>query len=134
MTEELKEEISKIKVWHKQMKEQKELHGDVAVKFDQDKVRMELLPTRPLKDIAEVLTIGAKKYEDNNWRQGFDYSRVYGAAQRHLSDWYSGITFDDETSKNHLAHAACCILFLLEYHHSGAGNDDRVKQYDRKEV
>lgn len=119
--------------WNDMMEKQKEEHGeDVAIKFDQNKVRMELLPPRPLRDIAEVLTEGARKYDDNNWRKGFDYSRVYGAMQRHLTDWYTGDTFDKETSKNHLAHAGCCLMFLLEFYHSGAGNDDRITQYNKE--
>ena len=112
--------------WKENMEKQKAEHGDDAgIKFDQDKIRMSLLPTRPLEDIAEVLTIGARKYDDNNWRKGFKWTRVYDSLQRHLSDWKKGINIDKETSKKHLAHAGCCLLFLLEFSHSGAGEDDR---------
>ena len=117
--------------WKENMEKQIAEHGeDVGIKFDQDKIRMGLLPVRPLEDIAEVLTIGARKYDDHNWRKGFDWSRVYDSLQRHLSDWKKGIDLDEETSKKHLAHAGCCLLFLLEFSHSGAGVDDRVNEHE----
>ena len=119
--------------WKENMTKQKAEHGDVAVKFDGDKLRMELLPVRPIEDIASVLTIGAKKYADRNWEKGFDYSRTYGALQRHMHAWYKGEDNDPETGLSHLAHAGCCLMFLLEFTHSGAGTDDRVKYVDKSE-
>ena len=123
---------TQFEIWQEEMDKHVAENGDeVAIKFDQDKVRMELLPVLPLEAVARVLTIGARKYDQDNWRKGFDYSRTYGAAQRHLSDWYKGIDLDDDTSENHLAHAICNLMFLLEFEHSGKGNDDRIKQVDK---
>lgn len=98
-----------------------------GTKLDDGKIRMDLLPSAPLKDIAEVLTFGAKKYAAHNWRKGINYSRVYGALQRHLSAWNEGEDTDPESGLNHLAHAGCCLLFLLEYTHSRTQYDDRYK-------
>lgn len=96
-----------------------------GIKNDAEKPRTDLLPVRPLLKIAKVLTFGAKKYTDRNWEEGFKYGRVYGAALRHLFAWWQGENIDTETGLSHLAHAACCILFLLEFEESGAGIDDR---------
>lgn len=96
-----------------------------AIKADSEKVRLELLPVRPLLDVGKVLTFGAKKYEARNWEKGFAWSRPYAAALRHLFAWWSGETYDKETGLNHLAHAACELLFLLEYAATGAGKDNR---------
>lgn len=98
-----------------------------ALKFDGEKPRMELLPTQPLVDISEVLTFGAKKYGAHNWRGGFAYSRLIGAALRHLSAYNDGEDTDPESGLSHLAHAGCCILFLLEQISKGTGTDDRYK-------
>jgi len=100
---------------------------DKAIKFDEDKIRMELMPVYTIQEISKVLTFGASKYADRNWEKGFDYSRVYGALQRHMTSWYSGEDKDSETGLSHLAHAGCCLMFLLEFEKSKAGNDDRVK-------
>jgi hypothetical protein len=97
------------------------------VKHDQDKPRIDLVPPQAIKDIAEVLTYGAKKYDSHNWRDngGLAYSRVYAAAQRHLLSFWDGQSLDEETGMSHLAHAACCIVFLMSYEAEDNGKDDR---------
>jgi hypothetical protein len=99
-----------------------------AVKADGGKVRVDLIPVHPLLLTAEVLTFGARKYADRNWEKGFDWSRIYGAALRHLLAWWSGEDNDPETGISHLGHALCCVMFLAEYEHTGAGTDDRPKE------
>lgn len=98
----------------------------VAVKADENKNRVDLLPIGPMEAIAEILTFGANKYADNNWRKGFKWSRVYGALLRHMFAWWRGEKCDPETGKSHLAHAGCCIMFLLEHEQRKLGEDDRV--------
>ena len=102
-----------------------------GTKYDANKPRMDLLPTNPLVDIAKVLTHGASKYQPHNWRKGIAYSRVYAALQRHLSAWNNGQDLDPESKENHLAHAGCCLMFLLEYTHSRPEFDDRYKGEDK---
>lgn len=96
-----------------------------ATKHDTDKIRLELLPIRPLEEIAKVMTFGAKKYGDDNWRKGMKWSRVFGALLRHLFSWKRGENRDEESKLLTLAHAGCCILFLIEYHLAKSGIDDR---------
>src|SRR5687768_17425193 len=57
-----------------------------ANKFDTSKPRMELIPAIPQIEYAKVLTFGAKKYGDDNWRlgTGLIWSRIIGAMERHL--------------------------------------------------
>jgi hypothetical protein len=99
-----------------------------AIKNDQEKIRMDLLPVYPIEEIAKVLTFGAKKYADRNWEKGFSYSRVYGALLRHVFAWWGGQDKDSETNLSHLAHAGCCLMFLLEYEKTEKGVDDRPNQ------
>lgn len=96
-----------------------------AVKFDGDKVRMELIPPELLTAVGTVLTFGAEKYAARNWELGMDWSRVYGALLRHLNAWMAGEAADPETGYSHLWHAACCITFLLSFEMRGSGTDDR---------
>ena len=98
---------------------------DNAMKYDGEKVRLDLLPADPIIDIGKVLTYGAKKYSERNWEKGLAWSRCYGAALRHLLAWHKGETNDPETGLNHLAHAACEILFLLEFTRTHPELDDR---------
>lgn len=85
-----------------------------GVKYDDDKPRWELLPFRAVKEVVEVLTYGSRKYADDNWKiVPGARQRYISAAFRHLTDWAGGEKKDKETNKSHLAHAVCCLLFLL---------------------
>jgi hypothetical protein len=92
-----------------------------GLKFDDGKVPWQLLPFDSLEEIAKVLRHGAKKYTvgsvsgANNWRKGIAYSRLLRAALGHLISWWTGEDLDPETGLSHLAHAGCCVMFLLHY-------------------
>lgn len=98
-----------------------------GIKHDQEKVRVDLLSSIALVEIGRVLTFGAKKYDAHNWRGGILWSRVLGATLRHLLAFMGGQDKDPETGLSHLAHAGCCIMFLLEYEATHKNLDDRYK-------
>lgn len=98
-----------------------------GVKHDAGKPRMDLLPPEALREIAVVLALGAEKYDAHNWRKGFAYSRLIAAALRHVFSWVGGENTDPESGKSHLAHAACCLLFLITFEVTKAGSDDRYR-------
>ncbi len=66
-------------------------------KFDEGKLRMDLIPPEAIKGLAKVLTYGADKYGEKNWLNGLSYSRVYAAIQRHLWAFWEGEDNDDES-------------------------------------
>lgn len=91
-------------------------------KFDAGKTEWDLLPLGPVEEVVKVLMHGREKYGRDNWQLVDNpIRRYYAAAQRHLAafrrarfdtkDPYDAI--DAESHLHHLAHAACCILFLL---------------------
>lgn len=83
-------------------------------KFDSDKDPWDLLPKSTVAKIVKVLAYGAKKYEPENWKVVPNArSRYYAAAMRHLEAWWNGEVIDVESNLPHLAHAACCLLFLM---------------------
>lgn len=90
------------------------LSAKQGVKYDDGKARWELIPFRAMRDVVDVLTYGSRKYADDNWKIVPDARKRYvSAAFRHLTDWAGGEKKDSETGKSHLAHAICCLLFLL---------------------
>jgi|AntAceMinimDraft_13_1070369.scaffolds.fasta_scaffold38248_3 hypothetical protein len=97
------------------------------VKADDDKPRYDLLPPEMLEETAQVLTFGAQKYSAHNWAQGASWSRYFNAMMRHMWAWWRGEDNDPETGYSHLAHAACCLGFLIAYQRRDIGEDDRLK-------
>jgi hypothetical protein len=96
-----------------------------AVKHDAGKLPLGLVPSELLRAVAAVMGFGANKYGRYNWCKGMDWSRVYDALQRHLLAWWDGEDRDPESGEPHLAHAGCCLAFLLTYQARGSGKDDR---------
>lgn len=95
-------------------------------KDDQDKLRYDLIPVRPLAEVARVYTIGAKKYDDNNWRKGLKWGRVFAAMMRHAWAWMRGERFDPVDGQHHLASVCWCALALMEYEDTHPELDDRA--------
>jgi len=99
-----------------------------GVKYDAGKPRYDLIPPELLEETAIVLTYGAVKYSERNWEKGMAWHRPFGALMRHMWAWWRGESVDPETGFSHLAHAACCIAFLIAYERRRIGADDRPKQ------
>jgi hypothetical protein len=81
-------------------------------KNDAGKVKLAYLPFAQLEMICRVLDHGEEKYGRNNWQQG-DFMRYASACFRHLFARMKGETHDPQSGLPHLAHAACCILFMM---------------------
>lgn len=88
---------------------------EIGVKFDGGKARYDLIPADALHVLAQLYTMGSNKYDDRNWELGLDYSRVFGAMQRHAWAWMRGEQRDPEDGQPHLASVAWCALALLTY-------------------
>ena len=102
--------------------------GGTGVKYDNGKPQWSLLPFRALTQVVEVLTYGAKKYAPDNWKKVPDARRRYiDAGFRHFTAYTTGETNDPETGKHHLAHAICCMLYLVAFdlgeHHDKSNSD-----------
>lgn len=103
------------------------MSDQVGVKHDAGKEPYHLLPLPAIRETVKVLQFGSKKYAAWNWAKGLNYSRVYDSLQRHLyAWWWDKEEVDSETGLSHLAHASCCILFLLFY----ALLPNKYKQFD----
>lgn len=95
----------------------------LGVKYDSDKLEYSLLPKGVLTSILKVLSFGKKKYAADNWMKVDNpKERYYNAMQRHITQWWEGEKYDSETGENHLAHAACCLMFLLWFENKEDGN------------
>ena len=99
--------------------------NSVGIRYDSNKVRMELLDPVALEGLAAVLTFGAKKYADHNWAKGMKWSRVTGSLLRHLFKFISGEDIDQESGLPHVDHVMCNAMFLCNYFRRQKAYDDR---------
>lgn len=99
-------------------------------KYDGEKPRMYLLPPKALTEVAKVLTFGANKYDEHNWKKLDNLQNRYtGAALRHIFAHMDGEELDPETGLDHLAHALCCLLFKLEAKlQDGKSKEERLRE------
>lgn len=90
--------------------------------------RFDLIPVMPLTKLAEHYGAGAAKYDAHQWRKGYELSKSYSAAQRHLTAFWGGEDNDPETGTSHLAavmfHAMAMMQFLQDF----PQHDDRYKK------
>lgn len=112
-----------------------------GLRYNQDKVRMDLLSPIALEATAAVLTAGSKKYADHNWRKGMNWSICIGSLMRHWNKFMAGEDYDFDSScegcqnkncKNHsglphIDHVATNAMFLQEYMRIQKEYDDRFK-------
>lgn len=103
-------------------------------KDDQDKLRFDLIPVGPLHKLAEVYTIGAKKYDDRNWENGLFWGRIYRALIGHALSWWGGEVLDQEDGQHHLASVAWCAFALMEYENTRPEFDDRSPDFPAWDV
>jgi hypothetical protein len=85
-----------------------------GVKYDTSKPRWSLIPNGTLEEVIKVLEYGANKYSPDNWKKVPEMEvRYYDAAMRHIDSYWQGEYLDEESGQPHLAHAVCCLLFLM---------------------
>lgn len=87
--------------------------------------RFDLIPAGPLWRVAEHYGHGALKYEDRNWERGYEWSKSFGALQRHAWAFWAGEDVDTETGSHHLAAVAFHALALIEFGVKHPDFDDR---------
>lgn len=97
---------------HSELEKQNANPDACFIKHDSGKRRLSLIEPLFIQTLGDVITFGAEKYAPNNWRLCEDTSRYKDALLRHIYAYLSGEFTDPETGIEHLAHAACNLMFL----------------------
>ena len=79
-----------------------------GTKYDDEKPRWSLLPWDALEQVVKVLTHGATKYADDNWKDVKPHTRYLDAALRHITAWARGEKMDADSGLPQLA----CAVFV----------------------
>ena len=87
-------------------------------KNDNGKLRWSMFAWNGAAKVLKVMHHGADKYGWDNWRRAQmdeDRLRYLEAAMRHQIDFHNGQVHDIDSGNPVLWHAACSLLFYLEY-------------------
>lgn len=87
-----------------------------ATRYNAGKPRIGLVPPQIIEGLGHVLTFGAEKYDDDNWKKGLSDENCMSSCMRHLMQFQRGEIYDSESGIHHLAHAACNLAFILYFH------------------
>lgn len=99
----------------------------VALRFNQGKVRWDLIDPRAVEGVAKVLEFGTIKYTAENWRKGLSWKSTLRSLESHLQALKRGEDIDPESGLPHIDHLGCNWMFFSNYQKTGTGEDDRVK-------
>jgi hypothetical protein len=87
-----------------------------GLKYDDGKLRWDLLPLDIIEEAVKVYTFGAKKYKPNSWQNVENgKERYYAALMRHLKEYRDGKVIDEESGLMHLAHALWNVITLIYF-------------------
>lgn len=100
--------------------------------------RIDLIPVGPLLELARLYGKGAQKYDDHNWRRGYEWSKSYASLQRHAMAFWGGQSYDahepdcvegctTHTERHHLASVIFHAMALMEFEEAHPDFDDRYK-------
>lgn len=98
-----------------------------GLRSNEGKPRFSLISPWAMEGLARVLTHGAQKYADHNWRKGLSWQETIDSLKRHLAAFERGEDIDPESGLPHVDHITCNATFLSEFQKLGRGTDDRWK-------
>lgn len=100
--------------------------GNPKTRFGVAKPQLSLIPGLARVLVAEAFRDGALKYGPANWRVDPVTTSTYlNAAERHIAAWQDGEEEAQDSGVHHLAHAAGCLMILLDAQAAGTLQDDR---------
>lgn len=100
-----------------------------GLRFNEGKIRYDLLEPFAMQKLAEVFTMGANKYSDHNWLRGLKWSNITSSLKRHLALYESGEDYDKESGLLHASHIAWNAMALLSHYKYHPDLDDRLQFY-----
>ena len=114
-----------------------------GLRYNEGKLRYDLVPAWAQDQYVKVLTYGSKKYPAWNWAKGMQWSNVLASMKRHIAAIEKGEDYDFDpncegcrtgecsthSGQLHSAHVMCNAAFLTEYYRIHPQGDDRQHGY-----
>lgn len=98
-------------------------------RFNEGKLRYDLIHPFAEKQLVRVLSLGASKYAPRNWENGLSWTQTIASLKRHLAAIEAGEDFDPETGLLHAAHVQANAHFLTAFYQIYPQGDDRPHAY-----
>lgn len=76
------------------------------------KLDLTLIPPETIKALAEVITVGKKKYGFENWKLCKDANTFVAALFRHLEAHRRGERTDPDSGLTHMSHIMCNAAYI----------------------
>lgn len=96
-----------------------------GLRYNDGKVRFDLLPPEALWELANLYTKGAIKYADRNWERGMSWGKCFASMMRHAWSFWRGEEIDEETGVHHMIAVAWNAFAIYTYSIRKIGIDDR---------
>ncbi len=106
-----------------------EIKKEGGLRFNEGKLRYDLLEPYAVEQLVKIFTIGAKKYADHNWMKGLPWMSVVASLERHLAEFKKGVDVDDETGLLHMAHVAWNAMAIVSFYKHRPEFDNRRHKY-----
>lgn len=100
-----------------------------GLRYNQGKLRYDLVNPWAHEQLVKVFTKGAEKYEARNWEKGMSWTSVIASLKRHLEAIERGEDYDQETGMLHSAHVQWNSHCLTAYYKLYPQGDDRPHTY-----
>lgn len=103
-------------------------------RFNEGKLRYDLIPQEFLDELAKVFTYGAEKYGVDNWRKGLSWRDCLASAERHQRAFASGKDYNTDDNPNllHVANAAANLAMITAFYKIYPQGDDRPQSFLNK--
>lgn len=113
----------------KQFGNHKDQKAGEGLRFNEGKLRYDLMHPTATEGLVKVLTKGSLKYAERNWEKGMSWTTVLASLKRHLAAIEIGEDYDKETGELHINHVQCNAHFLSAYYKIYPQGDDRPHSY-----
>jgi hypothetical protein len=114
----ISEYVKDITIPSDEVKEEMLQRENGFIKADKKKINFSLVDPYAYEDLGKCLTIGAEKYDPNNWKLGYIETYI-SALDRHLLDIKKAVVdkdkslfIDKDTTLQHGANLLCNAMFL----------------------
>jgi len=84
----------------------------IALRYNEGKPKLSMIDLNTLADCANVLAIGAEKYERDNWKKGAKLSTLLDSMLRHVAALQRGELIDPESKLSHIGHIQANAMML----------------------